>query len=81
MFDEEHEYLREKGIINVEQYEIESRLMREVFEQEQRVRIVMGKVRMKRKHEKHATVTRKLPRIISLQLDHRGVLAGSHLWD
>lgn len=79
--DDEHEYLREKGLIDVERYEMESRLMEELYE-EQVVRIILGKVRKKNKNEKNATVTtRKLPRIISLQFNDRRVLAASHIWD
>lgn len=81
MVDEEHEYLRERGLIDLEKHEMESRLMRELWEEEQSVRIILGKVRKKSKNEKYATVTRKFPRIISIQLNNRRLLAASQVWD
>lgn len=73
--DEEYEYLREKGYLDAEKYERETQLMWEIFEEEKMVRVILGKGRKKRKFEKHATVTRKLPRIINFQSNNRKVLA------
>lgn len=79
LFDEEHEYLREKGYISAEKYELESRLIEELWYEDQVARVILGKVRKKTKNQKNATVTtRKVPRIISLQFNHRGVLGGPY---
>jgi hypothetical protein len=75
--DDEYEYLREKGYLDAERYEMETRLMWELFEEEKLVRVILGKGRKKRKTDKHATVTRKLPRIISFQLNNRRIQPAS----
>ena len=79
--DEEHEYLREKGYLEAERYELETQLMWELYEKEQRAKVMLGKLK-KRKITQYARVTtRKLPRFIRLQSYYRRVQAAADIWD
>ena len=81
LVDEEHEHLREKGLINWERYELETQLMQWLLWEENRIaRVTLGEVRKaKTKGEPYARVTRKLPRIIRIQSNHRRVQAASNI--
>jgi uncharacterized protein with NAD-binding domain and iron-sulfur cluster len=79
--DEEHEYLREKGYLEAERYEQETQLMWEIYEEEQRAKVVLGKVK-KRKSTQYARVTtRKFPRFLSIQSYHRRIQADTNIWN
>ena len=65
--DEEYESLRDQGIIGAEKYQMETDLMKELYE----VEVVLGRVRKGSKFDQHATVTtRKLSRIIKYFQSH-----------
>lgn len=78
--DEEHEYLKEKGYLEAERYELETQLMWEIYEKEHKAKVVLGKVK-KRKLTQYATVTtKKLPRFL-IQSYNRRVQTASQIWD
>jgi len=77
MADEEFEYLRDKAYVEAERYEKETELMWELFEEEKRVKVVIGKVRKRSKLLQYArvTTTAKIPRFLRVQSDNRRVQA------
>jgi hypothetical protein len=79
--DQEH-YLKEGRYVQISRYEMETQLMWELFEQEQRAKVVLGKGKKRRKVDQYATVTtRKLPRFIRIQSNNRRLQAASDLWN
>lgn len=80
--DEEHEFLRDRAYVEVENYERQTEFMQELFEMEQ-AKVVIGKVRKSRKNVQYARVTTgaKFPRFISIQSNSRRLQGATHLWN
>jgi hypothetical protein len=82
MVEEEFQHLRDKAYIQAEQYERETELMWELYEQEQKAKVVLGKGRKSSKSIQHARViSRKYPRFLSIQSNNRRVQAASGIWN
>lgn len=82
LVDEEHEFLKDKAYLVAERYEKETELMWELYEMEQRTKVVLGKVRKTNKLAQHARViSRKYPRFLCIQSNNRRLQAATDLWD
>lgn len=83
MADEEFEYLRDKAYIEAERYEKEIQLMQELFEEENRVKVVIGKVRKRNKLLQYARVTTnaKIPRFLRVQSHNRRIQTAPDFWN
>lgn len=79
IFDEEHEALRDKAYLEAERYELETLMMRELFEEEQKTKVLLGKVKKRTKFEVYGR--KKLPRIVRIQLNYRRIQASTKVWD
>lgn len=81
--DGELEYLRDKAYIEAERYEKETQLIWELFEEEKRVKVVIGKVRKRSKLLQYARVTTnaKIPRFLRVQFDNRRIQTAPDFWN
>lgn len=79
MIDEEYEFLSDRAYIDAERYERETILMQELFEQEQKAKVELGKVRKRSKFDAHGR--KKLPRIVRIQLNNRRLQAATEVWN